>query len=333
MKNTLLITLCMLLAAFGKTKAQSIELVTPITFEEIEITDGEFWNGIDGSGNFTISNVTFENEYSNDFGGFWQSGWAVSKVDNNITAGFGNLYACFAGKGFENSPQYAVVQNNAYMTFETKLIQLNLKVTNSTYAGLSMQNGDDFAKKFGGETGNDPDYFKLIITSYSQNQAVGLPFEFYLADYRFENNNEDYIVNDWEDISIQYPIDVFADSVTFKLESSDVGNFGMNTPGFFNVDYISAIPFTVSINKINQTLPLSLFPNPSKNELNIDLNQIAKGNVRVYNIGGKMVMNEELNGEMGIKRLDISALNNGFYVIEVQSSNQEKLVGRFVKND
>jgi hypothetical protein len=32
--------------------------------------------------------------------------------------------------------------------------------TNTTYAALSMLSGDSFAKKFGGASGDDPDWFK-----------------------------------------------------------------------------------------------------------------------------------------------------------------------------
>jgi hypothetical protein len=35
-------------------------------------------------------------------------------------------------------------------------------VTNTTYAYNSMRDGDMFAKKFGGPTGNDPDWYKLL---------------------------------------------------------------------------------------------------------------------------------------------------------------------------
>lgn len=335
MKKINFLALCIFLVAIGKIQAQSIELISPITFEEFLIppSSGDYWNGSDDTGNFTINNVTFENQYSTDLG-FWASGWAVSKVNDNTTEGFTNLYGCYAGLGFENSPQFAVGQKNAYMTFNTKIMQLNFYVTNSTYAGLSMKNGDSFAKKFGGESGNDPDFFKLIITSYFENQSIGEPLEFYLADYRLENNNEDYIVNDWQNIMIEYPAGVFADSVTFDLASSDVGVGGfINTPAFFNVDYIFAIPFDVSINKVNAPKALNLFPNPTNSELYIDLSQVNSGTISIFNVDGKKVITEEINAEYGFKKMDVSTLANGFYVVEIQTSRNERMVGRFVKND
>ena len=50
----------------------------------------------------------------------------------------------------------------------------SLSVTNTTYAALSMLLGDSFAKKFGGDSGNDPDYFILRIEGLdASGQPVG----------------------------------------------------------------------------------------------------------------------------------------------------------------
>jgi hypothetical protein len=60
---------------------------------------------------------------------------------------------------------------------------------------------------------------------------------FYLADYRFEDNAEDYIVKTWEwfDLSSLGR----ADSLMCTLGSSDTGMFGMNTPAYFCVDNLT----------------------------------------------------------------------------------------------
>src|SRR5690606_13300086 len=103
-------------------------------------------------------------------------------------------------------------------------------VTNSTYAYYSMKDGDAFAKKFGGVTGNDPDWFKLTIKMYFQgifNDSV----DFYLADFRFTDNSQDYIVKDWQSINLSSYGSM--DSLSFELSSSDIGMWGMNTPAFF----------------------------------------------------------------------------------------------------
>jgi hypothetical protein len=60
--------------------------------------------------------------------------------------------------------------------------------------------------------------------------------DFYLADYRFADSNDDYIVDSWRQVDLSSL--GHATRVTFALSSSDVGMFGMNTPAYFAVDQI-----------------------------------------------------------------------------------------------
>ena len=45
-----------------------------------------------------------------------------------------------------------------------------------------MKTGDQFAKKFGGEDGNDPDYFKLLVWGEKENGTETDTVEFFLAE-------------------------------------------------------------------------------------------------------------------------------------------------------
>lgn len=322
----------------NQTYSQSIESSTTTTFEEFTIPFGDYWNGSDGTGNIDLNlGVIFQNVYSNDSGGFWEKGWAISKVEDDTTSGFENMYASFAGTGFY-SEKYAVGQQNAYIKFTTPPSTISFAINNSTYAGLSMKNGDSIAKKFGGESGNDPDYLKLVIKGYRNNQPVGEIFEYYLADYRFENNNEDYILKDWDFIYVGFYAgpstdpNSLPDSVIFVLESSDIGDLGINTPAFFCVDDFTAYSLN-SIKSINKAQTIHLFPNPANSELNIDLSQVTSGTISIFNVDGKKVMAEVINAEYGFKKMDVSSIENGFYVVEILTSKNERMVGRFVKNN
>jgi len=112
-----------------------------------------------------------------------------------------------------------------------------LYLTNSTYAYLSMLEGDGFAKKFGGASGNDPDFFKVTIRKYLNGELGTDSVEFYLADFRFANNSQDYIVNDWTYVDLTPLGNV--DYLEFSLASSDIGTFGINTPTYFCVDNVT----------------------------------------------------------------------------------------------
>ena len=115
-----------------------------------------------------------------------------------------------------------------------------MMVTNTTYAALTMLNGSYPATKFGGDDGNDEDYFKLIITGLDDGgSAVGTQ-SFYLADYRFADNSLDYIVDEWTTIDLTSLAG--ARKLEFSFESSDVGNYGINTPTYFAMDNLVITP-------------------------------------------------------------------------------------------
>ena len=59
-----------------------------------------------------------------------------------------------------------------------------------------MRDGDAFSKKFGGASGDDPDWFKLTITGNDSTGASVGSVDFYLADYRSSTNSLAYIVSD-----------------------------------------------------------------------------------------------------------------------------------------
>jgi hypothetical protein len=96
-----------------------------------------------------------------------------------------------------------------------------------------MKYSDAYSKKFGGTSGNDPDWFKLSIWGYQYGQHTDT-VDFYLADFRFANNDSDYIVKDWVWIDLTSLGN--ADSLEFILTSSDNGTYGMNTPAYFCID-------------------------------------------------------------------------------------------------
>ncbi len=207
------------------------------TFDDLKLdSTNAYWNGSDTTGGFQSGDAYFYNNYNSSWGSW--TGFAYSNVKNDTTAGYANQYAAFPKSGVFHSSKYAVV--NAYSPAGLKLKGLlagsvlkGMYVTNSTYAALSMENGDAFAKKFGGADGTDPDWFLLTVKGYKKG-AFTDSVNFYLADYRFHDADSDYIVKSWKWVNLQ-PLGA-VDSVTFVLHSSDTGAYGMNTPAYFCMD-------------------------------------------------------------------------------------------------
>ena len=129
------------------------------------------------------------------------------------------------------------------MTLSTAGIVNGLYVTNNNFAYYSMLNGDTYSKKFGGVSGDEEDWFLLTITGKDAGGSEVGSVEFYLADYRFADNSQDYIVNTWEYVDLM-GLGV-VQSLEFSLSSSDMGSFGMNTPGYFALDTVVPEPATI----------------------------------------------------------------------------------------
>jgi len=144
---------------------------TTTDFEGFNLDAESFLNGADGSGGFTDGNLFLQNSY-NDAWSSW-SGFAISNTTDVTTPGFMNQYSAITGAGADGSATYAV----AFVSGGASIIELNnaaqgekvneITITNGTYPYLSMLEGDGFAKKFGGLSGDDPDYLLLTIKGYA----------------------------------------------------------------------------------------------------------------------------------------------------------------------
>jgi hypothetical protein len=222
-------------------------------YEDLILADDSYWNGSDASGGFESGLAKFGNNYS---GGFWE-GWAYSNTSDVTTAGSANQYSAITGAGFDtlvsSGKNYGVgFVSTDWMSAQSIPLPMAFNdnaahgvkgfyVTNSTYATLSMEQGDAFAKKFGGESGNDPDFFKLSV--WGKNKGIETDtIEFYLADFRFEDNTKDYIIQTWQWIELSSLGKV--DTLLFDFSSSDVGMYGINTPMYFNTDNFYIVPDT-----------------------------------------------------------------------------------------
>jgi hypothetical protein len=221
-----------------------------VDFEDQTLAPNSFYNGgpVTNSNGWSSGGVSFRNRYDSRFGGFW-SGFSYSNVQNNTTPGFTNQYAAYTGSGFGGSGNYAIAFPTASFNLPDGTSPGSVRITNTTYAAFDLQTGSSFSKKFGGITGNDPDFFTVTFTGYNAvnatGQTTGTPVTFTLADYRFANNAQDYIVNTWQLLDLTPLGD--ARSVRLTWASSDVGQFGINTPTYVALDNLTLVPEPAAI--------------------------------------------------------------------------------------
>lgn len=229
------------LAVLGMTGAANGYIAT---FEDLPLAAESYWNGSDGSGGFSSGGAHFNNNYDTMYGSW--DGFCYSNITDTTADAMAGQFNAITGAGQGGSANYAVGYIWAgppTITLDAAGIVEGLYVTNSNSAYYSMLKGDLFAKKFGGAGGDEPDWFVLTITGKDAGGAVTDVVEFYLADYRFADNGEDYIVDAWEYVDLS-TLGVVK-SLEFGLSSSDVGAWGMNTPAYFAIDTIIPEPATI----------------------------------------------------------------------------------------
>jgi hypothetical protein len=218
---------------------------TGANFEDLTLAPESYWNGSDEAGGFNSGSAWFSNNYNADYNSW--DGFAYSNITDTTTAGTAGQYNAITGEGQNSSANYVISYvgwaESPTITLDTACAVDGLYVTNNNYAYYSMLDGDAYAKKFGGEDGDDEDWFMLTITGKDIYGDVTGIVDFYLADYRFENNSLDYIVNTWEYVDLS-SLGVVK-SLEFGLSSSDVGDWGMNTPAYFSMDTIIPEPSTM----------------------------------------------------------------------------------------
>ena len=218
--------------------------------------EGEY--GPEVVGTFASGGVEFTNTYDQTYGS-WR-GFAYSNQTDTTTPGYTNQYSAITGSGhgtgndtyalgfghwdleenFQTVEPFDATSSEHLFALPTLELPYGYAIsstwiTNTTYAALSMLEGDSFAKAFGGETGTDPDWLK--ITAYGTDESgtpLGELVEFYLADYRAAGSADDYVLTDWA----EWDLSGLADArwVHFNMTSSDIGMFGMNTPANFALD-------------------------------------------------------------------------------------------------
>jgi hypothetical protein len=215
-------------------------------FDDLSLSPNSYWNGSDGTGDFTSGSALFNNNYDSTY--YSWDGWAYSNKSQRdpVEKSMAGQYTAITGLA-QSGSNYGIVfvgwTESPSITLNGASVVDGIYVTNNNYAYYSMLEGDSFAKKFGGTTGDDPDWFKLTVTGKDTSGLETGTIDFYLADYRFTDSGNDYIVDGWGYVDLS-SLGVVK-SLEFALSSSDVGDYGMNTPAYFVMDTVVPEPATI----------------------------------------------------------------------------------------
>lgn len=89
-----------------------------------------------------------------------------------------------------------------------------------------------------------------------------------------------------------------------------------------------ALPATGTDDILAKPTYVSVWPNPASDLLNIDIqeSELQHSNIEVYNSSGKKVM-----ASFGTRKINISGLPEGVYIIRIMKNNQPYSQGKFIK--
>lgn len=294
---------------------QYTQAQTVVTFDDLTLAPDSYWDGSDSTLGFTSGGVYFENSYNFDWD-YWSGGFIYSSSTDVTTAGYTNDFSAYTGIGGNSSQNYAVNYGGG-IDFGTEKALASIQITNTTYAALSMLNGDSFGKVFGSPNDaqgnpdgtNGEDWFRLLIIGKDDQSNTTDTVIFYLADYRFADSTQDYIVNTWQTVDLTPLGEV--QFLEFELQSTDEGSFGINTPAYFALDNISY--GTASLNELT-VVNQEVYPNPSTGKFTI---KSGSGQINVYALSGELILSQTTNGT---QEINLETVQSGSYIIETSTS-------------
>lgn len=180
--------------------------------------------------------LEFEYFYNEEYA-YW-GGFAQSRVKDADAANglFANQYAVYneaaaSGDSFliyyydsYNEPCDIVVKQQG-----VSLRDVMLNLTTYTYASITDEAINDFARIF-----VDGDYLKVVFTGMRGNEATGV-VECYVVDYR---DGKRATTTEWTEFSLAN-LGKGYDRVSVTIETTDVGEWGANTPLYIAMDNLS----------------------------------------------------------------------------------------------
>lgn len=256
--------------------------------------EGTSWEG------FTVSrqqegsyaNGTMARQFSNNAAG------GVRNADDAYLVGYYSEY--FDGLGSGHSCQ---------IDFGTtdKCQPQGVYVSLNNWPTHNIVFGDAFARKF-----VKGDYFTLTAHGLdAEGNDNGRSVTHYLADYRSDSAENRYVQQGWEWMNLSGLGE--ASGIYFTLESTDRGDWGMNTSAYFALDELVVLSTESEGTGIGDEFAerLKVYPNPAHDVVFVE--GTDERVALIYNVQGQLVARRDIVG----KRLYVGDLSEGVYVIRM----------------
>ena len=276
-------------AGLGEKNDASKGTPAPATFEDLGLAPDSYWRGDTDDedydyGSFRSGDFEFPNFYMADYDTWaW---YAYSSIKANDGTTFMDQFQSAPGGG-HSSDTFGVAYVDAYMGpsqvfiygSEDGDVLKGMWVTNGAWTRYCVLNGDGLSGPFG--TG---DYLKVIVTGYSVDDEQTGTAEFYLADYRSENEAEHYALDTWEwmDLSGLGKIQYFE----ISMETTKANAYGPTTPMYTCIDDINTSEdFTAGIRSAQHLSSFGVTASAGS----LSISNPERSAVSVYTLDGRKV--------------------------------------------
>ncbi|WP_405606155.1 T9SS type A sorting domain-containing protein [Polaribacter sp. Asnod1-A03] len=246
-------------------------------------------------------------------------------IDKNgkITISIGiEIYVSYDdGETWENSSKGLEILNETDLIFDIKQDKLNNnKIALATSKGvfISDDNGENWELKMNKQVNKvtfstETSGIMIASTYNSVNSKFAL-------HYSIDNGETWEIINNEQLLSISsYSSDFLfkEDAIITYINTSDLG----------------LLEYTIDLSSLstpddleNDLSPITIYPNPTRNILNIEIKNASIVNVAVFSLAGNKVL--EFNNK---DKIDISNLSSGIYSLRIKGDNNNVIFKRIIK--
>ena len=269
------------------------------TFSFAHLRSGNSWDGTSWEG-FTISRSTdtilsHESFYPDHQWGI-MAGGGIDGVGTPFILGYFSEYT-------ESSLDRHICEIE--FTHAQDVEAVGCYVCNSPYTTRCITEGFGYARKFA-----QGDYCTLTAHGIDANSEECGTVVYYMADYRDEDPAKWFINKGWEWMDLTSLGAV--KSIYFTMETTDIGDWGSNTTFYFGLDKITIHPVKEEtgipqLSTLNSQL--AVYPNPSRNIINIDDIEIGP-HIDIYTLQGQLIHTTTTT------KIDISNFDSGIYIIK-----------------
>lgn len=185
---------------------------------------------------YESDNLEFEYFVDEQYG-YW-GGFAHSRIFDTEDGSYANQYSVYNDKAASgdsyliyyydsyNEPCDIVCRINANYHFTS--VRLNL--TTYVHSSITVEESNDFARAF-----TDGDYLKVVFMEMLDADTEGESVECYVVDYR---DGKHFMATDWTEFDLS-ALSGPMWGVRLYIETTDVGEWGANTPLYIALDDLS----------------------------------------------------------------------------------------------